>query len=184
MRYALILGVAALLLPRSILANSPVRPFKPRPAVAQDPKLIVEVDQKAKVARLVIPRRFLNNVPAQPPRRGFGQLPTIMIGVALALSLAFSGLWLVRKRGGAVPLLVAAVAVVGLGSSALWADIGPRRPPVQPALPALPALATIQPIRVEVSPQGDAIRLIIPPGMQGQFAAPAQPLPGQGRKVE
>jgi len=181
MRYALALGAALLLTAGPALANKAVRP----PVRPQAPKLVVEVDEKAKEARLIIPQGFLVNAPAQPPRGGLGQLPTIMVGVALALALAFGGLWLVRKRGGVAPLLLAAVALVGLGGAALFADVrpvkdarGPKPRPVGPAV--LPVLATLEPIRVETVARGDTIRLIIPPAMKAQLA----PAPKLDKKIE
>jgi hypothetical protein len=195
MRYALALGAAALLLsPCSTLANGigPIRPIQPQPGVGQGPRLVIEVDPKAKVARLIVPRQFLNKAPAQPRR--FGQLPTIMVGVALAMSLAFSGLWLVRKRGvpGVKPLLLI-VALLGIGGGALWADIAPRRPPVQqpgqpfPGLPQGQIIAAFQPIQVETPARGNVIKLIIPAqqGGVGAPAVPAQPFgPRQGGGFE
>jgi hypothetical protein len=181
MRYALAFSVALLLTARPALANRAAPPFRP-----QAPKLVIEVDEKAKEARLVIPQRFLNNVPAKP--RGLGQLPTIMVGVALALGLAFSGLWLVRKRGGMAPLLLAAVAVVGLGGATLWANVRPLPgesvPRPQPKPPVgLPLLATLEPIHVETVARGDAIRLIIPLAMKAKLA-PAAPAPKPTNKIE
>jgi hypothetical protein len=181
MRYALALGVALLLTARPALANRAAPPFRPQP-----PKLVIEVDENAKAARLIIPQRFLGNAPAPPPRR-LGQLPTIMVGVALALGLAFSGLWLVRKRGGGAPLLLAAVAIVGLGGATLWANARPirREPPPQPKPPVgLPLLATLEPIQVETVARGDTIRLIIPPTMKARLAPTPTPAPKPTSKIE
>jgi hypothetical protein len=221
MRYALALGAAALLLSTSpALANGlPPRPggFQPggiqpggfqfggfqgfqggfQPGAAQPAqglKLVIQVDEKAKVARLVIPRRVINPPaqPAQPRPRGFGQLSTMMVGTALAMSVALGGLWLVRKRSGVpgriAPMLLLAVGFLGVGVAAAWADLAPpkdrpfrpRPQPIVPALPALPALATVEPIRIEYVAQGDAIRLILTPAMKanlGQAVQPAQPAP-------
>lgn len=181
MKYALTLGMALLFTAGPALANKAVRP----PVRPQLPKLVVEVDEKAKEARLVIPQRFLGNAPAQPPRGGLSLLPTIMVGVALTLGLAFGGLWLVRKRGSVAPLLLASVAVVGLGGAALWANARPplkdeRAPKPRPGLPVLPVLATLEPVHVETVPQGDTIRLIIPPAMKAQLT----PTPKLDKKIE
>ncbi len=199
MRCALALGAAALLLlPCSALADGigPIRPTRPgpgfQPGGGQGPRLVIEVDPKARVARLIVPRKFLGNAPVRPRR--FGQLPTIMIGVALALSLAFSGLWLVRRRGvpGVKPLLLAA-AVLGLGGGALWADLAPRRPfppqgqPQIPGLQGAQVIAAFQPVQVETPAQGNVIKLIVPAGQPG-VGAPARPgqpfAPGQGGGFE
>lgn len=250
MRYAPVLGLAALaLLARPLPARSPM----PTPP----PRLVIEVDEQAKVARLVIPSKFVTgrpeSVPAAPPARS-GRLPTVMAGAALALALAFGGLWLVRRRGagpgiGVVLVVVAvlgvaataawanlrplnsepvdtgprgdpasdrlaaimigltltlavtfagawyirrrqpgnrtlptvlALCVLGLGGAALWADIAPRRGrppgppqprPEPPPAVVLPALAALDSVRLEVVPQGDAIRLILTPTQKAKLAA-------------
>jgi hypothetical protein len=189
--------VAALLLPRPLLADGigPIRPIRPiQPGVGQGPRIVIEVDPKARVARLIVPRQFLNNAPVKPPRR-FGQLPTIMIGVALAMSLAFSGLWLVRKRGvpGVKPLLLV-VALLGIGGGALWADIAPRppfrpqpgQPPVLPGLQGNQVIAAFQPVQVETPAQGNVIKLIIPAQQGGGVGGPGRPAQpfGQGGGFE
>lgn len=211
MRYALAVSAAALLLsPCSALANGiPLLPtphqaggnlgkqpgLQPGIGQVQGPGMVIEVDPKARVARLIIPRQFLGNAPVRPRR--FGQLPTMMIGVALAMSLAFGGLWLVRKRGvpGIKPLLLA-VGVLGLSGGLLWADIAPRRPfPPQGQQGQFPGIqgqgrqiiAAFQPIKVETPAQGNVIKLIIPL-QQGGVGAPVRPgqpfAPGQRRGFE
>ena len=196
MRYALALGAAALLLsPCPAPANGiPFRPTQPvpgQPGVGQGPRIVIEVDPRARVARLIVPRQFLNGAAVRPRR--FGQLPTIMIGVALAMSLAFSGLWLVRKRSvpGMKALLLIGV-VLGLGGGVLWADIGPRRPFPPQGQPQLPpglqgaqVIAAFQPVKVETPAQGNVIKLIVP--LQGAgLGAPARPRQpfGQGGGLE
>jgi hypothetical protein len=127
--------------------------------------------------------------PTQPPPRPGGQdeepstepeskrqssLPfsTMMIGLALTLSFSTGGLWMARRKpgalGGAKPLglLVAVLSIGLLGGAAVWANFAPpAKPPVPPAQPQvpgpLPALLKMEGVKVELLPQGDTIRLIL-----------------------
>src|SRR5262249_9013505 len=133
MRHILVLGLATLALAaRPSLANVRAPTDPPQPVVRpQNPRLVIEVDEKATVNRLIVPRQFLTVQPApgQPPRRGFGSLSTIMVGTALAMSLAFGGLSLVRRRagapGGGIAAMRLALALVGVGAPAAFADVRP-----------------------------------------------------------
>jgi hypothetical protein len=174
----------------------PVQPgFRPGfgPAfAAKAVKLSVEVDEKAKQARLIVPMNlmfggFLGPNPGRPnfPGRGgapggFGQgadarplgLPTLVAGLALTLAAASGGLWLVRRRGGRVVAGILVVAMLGLGATVVWADgvpgFRPRpRPQPQPVVQATPLAlpANIQlngRILFELAPQGNSVRLIVP----------------------
>src|SRR5262249_22065111 len=100
---------------------------------------------------------------------------TIMVGLALTLSLSFGGLWLVRKKasvpGSSVSPLMVLVAVVGLGlvgGAAVWANGAPpfRQPQPQPFQipkppPPFPAVWKGEGVKIEFVQQGDAIRLIL-----------------------
>src|SRR5207249_8485483 len=78
---------------------------------------------------------------------------TMIIGLALTLSFSTGGLWMARKKsgamGGAKPLglLVAILSIGLLGGAAVWANRAPPvrpapvKPPAQPQIPGpLPAL--------------------------------------------
>src|SRR4051794_40876934 len=119
MRRTVVLGLAALVLSaRPVQANAWFRP--PR---QQNPTIVIAVDENAKAARLIVPKRFLVG---QPGRSGFGSLSPIMIGTALTMSLVLGGLWLVRHRSRPAGLtlpVVLALCVLAAGGAALWADV-------------------------------------------------------------
>jgi hypothetical protein len=114
------------------------------------------------------------------PRRGAdaGKQGVTTVVVALALTLAFAtgGFWVVRRGGSRYLAILLVLSVLALGTAALWADIGPRPAPrprpvppqPQPAQVELPKLhlpsGVVLPskITVEIVPQGDEIRLIVP----------------------
>jgi hypothetical protein len=154
-------------------------PFVPRPPAVRFPpkevKLAVQVDDKAKTARLQVPLNLMLGRPggfppgAFPPggipqrgsivpaRRGADAgrfaAPTMVGGVALALAFGSGGLWLVRRRGGRYLAMFLALSLFTAGTAAVWADLqqggrGPIGPP-QPATPPLPALKL--PAGVELS---------------------------------
>jgi len=115
--------------------------------------------------------------PSAPPKQSSLPLSTMVIGLALTLSLSTGGLWAVRRKtktpgGGMTPLvlLVAFLGVALAGSAVVWANGAPpfRRPPPQPVaqpmppIPGLlPALKKLENVRVDIVPQGDTIRLIL-----------------------
>jgi hypothetical protein len=99
---------------------------------------------------------------------------TMMIGLALTLSFSTGGLWMARRKpgalGGAKPLglLVAVLSIALLGGAAVWANRAPPvrpapvKPPAQPQIPGpLPALLKMEGVKVELLPQGDTIRFIL-----------------------
>jgi hypothetical protein len=147
----------------------------PAPA-AQKAKLIVEVDNTIRVAKLQIPSKFLlpgggAPAPAQPGRPGLQgadagprQLPTAVAGAALALTFTSGGFWLVRRRTGraAVPFLVA-LLLLGIGGTVLWANgvfPGPRPNPNFPP-PNFPP--NFPPPGVRIPPAAPALpQLILP----------------------
>lgn len=159
----------------------------PQPVIGkggQEVKLVVQVDDKAKVARLQMPLNLVfgtPNPPAAPAplplRRGADAgplgLPTIIAGLALSLAVASGGLWLARRRWGRPAAMVLVLSLFAAGSAAVWADLGPRplgpvpRPakPIKPALPALKLPAGIElseNVILETVPHGDHLTLIVP----------------------
>lgn len=169
-------------------APAPPRPEPiPQPVIGkggQEVKLVVQVDDKAKVARLQVPLNLVFGAPNPPagpvpsaPRRGADAgplgLPTIIAGLALSLALASGGLWLARRRWGRPGAMVLVLSLFAAGSAAVWADLGPRPlgpvprsgPPVKPALPALKLPAGIElseNVILETVPHGDHLTLIVP----------------------
>src|SRR5262249_6325770 len=145
-----------------------------------NPTLVIEVDANAKAARLIVPRRLLAGQPspAQPAGNGFGSLPTIMVGTALAMSLALGGLWLVRRRprprgGGArgvagpVGPLPGGAARVGPPPPARSGRRGGRpSPPHYAQPPPVTVLATLDGVQTELVNEGDTIVLVLTPAMK------------------
>ena len=168
-------------------APPPPRPEPiPQPVVGRggrEVKLVIQVDDKAKDARLQVPLDLIFGTPNPPagpaplPRRGADAgplgLPTIIAGLALSLAVASGGLWLARRRWGRPTAMVLVLSLFAAGSAAVWADLGPRprgpvprpAPPVKPALPALKLPAGIQlseKVILEIVPQEDHLTLIVP----------------------
>ncbi|HZY84544.1 MAG TPA: hypothetical protein VFE78_06920 [Gemmataceae bacterium] len=157
------------------------------PRGARRATLTVEVDDRVKEPRLQIPANLLPAAaPATAPRKADAwHLPTVVAGVALTLSLASGGLWLLRRgttrRAAAGALLLALFA---LGGTALFADIpgpGQRARPRPPApagpLPTLllPADVRLSPnIVVEVVEKGDGVKLIVNKAMLGKPGGSAE----------
>jgi hypothetical protein len=122
--------------------------------------LVVEAGPKVAEARLIIPKKMLGVLKggldgnSSDQRASLPALHTMIAGGALAVGLAFGGLWLVR-RGNAgsrsLAILIGAVAFLGIGAF-VWADLAVPKP-VMPA-------ATDKVI-IEVVDQGDEVKLII-----------------------
>jgi hypothetical protein len=148
--------------------------------------LVVQVDAKAKTARLQVPFNLLfgqpganpPGAPAVPPRgadAGRLTVPTLVAGVALTLAFASGGLWLARRRAGRSLAILLVLSLFAAGTAAVWADLGPRplgpvrRPqPVPPALPALKLPAGVElpdKLILEAVGAGDRVTLIVPKAM-------------------
>jgi hypothetical protein len=179
-------------------------PAPPRPRVPpvagkgiQEVKLLVQVDDKAKVARLQVPVNLLSDPPPgappapPPPRRGADAgalgVPTIVAGLALSLAVASGGLWLVRRRWGRPLAILVVVSLFAAGTAAVWADLGPRplgprppppAPPVPAALPALKLPAGVElsdKLILESVPPDDHVTLIVPKSAGAEEKRPAPP---------
>jgi hypothetical protein len=138
----------------------PRPPVRPQPAQIKEVAVKVEVDEKAKGPKLVLPANAFNI--GGPAFNGpFGQLeqengdgvatahePTpekpqnhiLIAGVALALAFSCGGLWLVRRNGkGSVrslTLVIAAGATLAAGAI-VWGNAAPpfKNPAPQPPKP-------------------------------------------------
>src|SRR5579884_547277 len=147
----------------AVRAN-PVAPPPPPPNVqfgAREAKVVVEVDERAKQPRLVVPAALLGPQPRPGAGAGFGQLPTVVAGVALTLAFVTGGFWLLRKGPGRALVLLFAVSLLLAGTAFVQADV-PRDPP--PKAVKLPADVRISQdkLTLEVVPFGDTVRLIVP----------------------
>lgn len=123
----------------------------PLPPAKEAVTVKIEVDEKAKGPRLVVPNGVFTSPRVRPfpkkpdaPKGALEQegadgiagnepdeLPrhqVMIAGVALAMSLGFGGLWLVRRNGrgsiGGLSLLIAAVATLSIGA-VVWANGAP-----------------------------------------------------------
>ncbi len=152
---------------------------QPAPPQPREVKLIVQVDEKARVPKLKVPvglllNPFIENAPV-PPRGADGRrsaLPTVVAGVALTLAFVSAGLWLARRRHGRTLALMGVLSLFAAGTAAVWADLGPRplgprREPIPqpPALPTLklPANVTLSDkLYLELTSEGDHVTLILP----------------------
>lgn len=141
-------------------------PFARADVPAPPPKeptypLVIEAYPKVAEGKLIIPRKMLGEMKGALDNEGsdrYGStlpaLHTIIAGMALAMALAFGGLWLVRKGPGgtrSLALLIGAVAFLGIGALA-FAD---RRPA------PVPAANRWDKIVIEVTDKGDEVKLIV-----------------------
>ncbi|HEV7843369.1 MAG TPA: hypothetical protein VGO69_06710 [Pyrinomonadaceae bacterium] len=145
----------------------------------------IATDDKAKEAKLVIPRAIWqqmraqldgNNSPsaATSAARFFNMTgaQTVMSGIFLSLAFAFGGVWLVRSRKGAertaraVALCVALLLVGGVTAGVAYANAGP--PPVARSLTSKILIPELQwwgaygEVKIEIVEEGNEIKLILP----------------------
>jgi hypothetical protein len=168
-----VVGAAAAVLANQAPPPALLRPQPPPPTV---PVGIV-LDDKAREPTLELPRKLVSSLRAAADGADDGTRRaeaapvwrTVVGGLALSSALALGGLWLVRSRGRGGPkalaLLVAAVGILAVGSSLLWADIPPfprgrpaGGPPPRPIV--VPGIPLSEKVTVQVV-DGDAIRLIV-----------------------
>lgn len=111
---------------------------------------------------------------AADPQTSSLRFSTLIIGLALTLSLSTGGLWLVRRRsgkggGGLALLVILALSALTIGAAAVHANrpAPPQRPQPKTDLPGpLPALLRLEGVRVDIDPQGDAVRVILTKKLQ------------------
>ncbi len=153
------------------------RPF-PNPVLpvivpgVRNAELVVEVDDKAKDTRLVIPANLLIAPQPRPGKVGAdaGNLPLIVTGLALTCAFVSGGLWLVRRgRGRNVIGFLVVGAILVAGTSAALANVPAFRPPPPPAVKEnttpvkLPANVQLTgKVVLEIVPAGNKIRLVVP----------------------
>lgn len=144
----------------------------------------IATDDKAKEAKLIIPRSIFQQMRAQADgnnsqttattSRFFNMTgaQTAMSGIFLSLAFAFGGVWLVRSRKGvertarAVALSVAILLIGGIAAGVAYANAGP--PPVARSLTSKILIQELQwwgaygEVKVEIVEEGNEIRLVLP----------------------
>lgn len=146
----------------------------------------IDTDEKAKEARLVIPRSVFQRMRAQADGAGsqttgttaaarffnMTGAQTIMSGLFLSLAFAFGGVWLVRSRKGAertarvAALSIGLLLAGGVTASVAYANAGP--PPVARSLTSKILIPELQwwgaygEVKVEIVEEGDDIKLVLP----------------------
>jgi hypothetical protein len=128
----------------------------PLPPKKESVAVKIEVDEKAKGPKLVVPNGVFTAPRVRPGPRGQLDQETgdgiadndnpdkprhhlLIAGIAVSLALAFGGVWLIRKNGKGsmrgLALLIAAGVTLAAGAIA-WANAAPPpfkdRPPVRP----------------------------------------------------
>jgi len=170
--------------PVAPVGNPVLQPGVGRPAPIKV-KLVVKVDEKAKLPVLQVPLNLaLGQQPggagqALPPRGADAGLrlgvPTVVAGLALTLAFASGGLWLVRRGSGRYLAILLVLSLFAAGTAAVWADLGPRplgpvpqKPLPKVALPALKLPAGIEltdKLILEPVAADDHLTLIVPKSM-------------------
>ena len=140
----------------------------------------LEVGDDGKEATLYLPRLLLGKAKRtdadgkQPHAAVWPSTLAVWLGLALTLAIAGRGFLPLRRRPGGKALLLiltlAAILIAGRGS--LWADVAPW--PFQQRRPSPPLLDPLVlaggKIRVEVTDEGDAIRLVVPKSQLAEWA--------------
>ncbi|HEX3149502.1 MAG TPA: hypothetical protein VHR66_15615 [Gemmataceae bacterium] len=186
MRYTLTVVLAAFglsLLPVQVRADVP--PPVPAP---KDVKFTIEVDEKAKGPKLILPvgmtRAQFRPRPVPKANPAKEKEPVAMLeiegddevapaprnpnhlmiaGIGMTLALGFGGVWLVRRpgRGGSRGLVLLLVAGVTLAATTVvWANAPAPPPPPKKDKIVLP-VAFEGNVNLEVVVAGDSIRLIL-----------------------
>jgi hypothetical protein len=146
-------------------------------------QMIIRPDDKAKEAKLIIPRKLLRQLNAEldgnasPDAATHSRFPnlngtqTVISGLFLSLAFVFGGVWLARSRKTADKLTraalgVAVLAVCGLTASIAYANAGP--PAVARSLTSKILIQDAQwygvygQVKVETTGEADQIILVLP----------------------
>jgi len=157
----------------------------PQPVADKSVPLVIEVvDGKPAPAKLVIPKKLAGTMKAAidansdsaVAENAPSRLPTVLAGVFLMLSLAFTGLWVVRSRGIFGGKLAAGVLVgLGLlvaGTAIAWANKAP------PPLPPEKAANNHDRVIIEIVDQGETVKLILHKSQVTKMAGIGAVVPG------
>lgn len=181
-----ILAAALVAFSLSLIPTSARADLAPPVPQVKEVKFVVEVDEKAKAPKVVVPQNLttvrVRPGGIRPPKDGKEELSylefesndetpsdsslnrthVMVAGIALALSFALGGLWLVRRQGQVATrglVLLLAVSVTLATTSIVWANAAPI-PPKQKERTLLP-IAFDGKVNLEVTVGGDTIRLIL-----------------------
>jgi hypothetical protein len=172
----LLLALALLLL-GARLAQADVPGFGPRPRrpmpvhPSNAVPIVIQAGAKGEPARLLIPRPLLERAKKVTPGERFGALglpiPLVAMGT---ISLTGLGLVCLRSRRLTwVPLVFLSFVAIGNASaSLLWANAPPPSPafdsPKSALLVDIGKEYKLDGLRVEITDEGDTLRLILPVG--------------------
>ena len=142
-------------------------------------RFAIQTDEKAKVARLVIPNSVIRALQAEGAKSGsiapgdffdgqpiVSRMGTVMGGMLIALAVLVGGLWLIRERKVPTPNRAAIVLILALSSigcaSLVYANAGP--PPEARSLTnkVLKYAFAAGEVQVETANDNDQIVLIVP----------------------
>lgn len=147
--------------------------------LAAPQRFAIQTDEKATVARLVIPNSIVRALQAEGAKSGsfapanliddqptMTRTGTVVGGTLLALAALLAGLWMVRERKSALPSRIAIAFLISMGSigtaSLVYANAGP--PPESRSLTSkvLKYAFASGEVQVETSNDSDQIVLIVP----------------------
>jgi hypothetical protein len=154
----------------------PKRPLPPPQPDASVP-FVIETTNNVGPAKLIIPKKFVGAMKASLDHQekdtavasNGSRVATILAGIFLTLSVAFTGLWVIRQRSvfgnRAVAIMIASLLVMGIGAAIVLANAPP------PPLPAAKAADNSDKVVIEVVEQGDAVKLIVSKGRLARLGA-------------
>ncbi|HEY7425393.1 MAG TPA: hypothetical protein VH682_14275 [Gemmataceae bacterium] len=150
-----------------------------RPRTLIEVKLVVEVDEKAKLPILQVPLNLAQELQpadgaaAAPLVKGADaglrlRAPTVVAGLAMTLAFASGGLWLLRRGAGRYLAILVVLSLFAAGTAAVWTNLALANPLLPPALPVLKLPAGIEltdKLILEPVAAGDHLTLIVPKSM-------------------
>ena len=125
---------------------------------AKPAKIVILVDERVTAPRFVVPKTLMAD------KKGASlNTATIVAGLALTLAFVSGGLWLARRgKTRAIVAVVATVAALALGTTALLADIPKPPRPREPVALTLPADVTFTgKVEIEFVEKGDDVKLLV-----------------------
>ncbi len=153
------------------------RPRSPMPVhPANAVPVVIEASDTLTEPRLVIPRALLARAKKLPVMRPAAALQDrlwrvgaamALAGLALTAALSVGGLYLARRRGWALLVLMLAGVGCAVGAGAAFVGAHPPPPPNWPPPP--PAEIVFDHAAVEVVERGTEVRLLVPRARLGEL---------------